>query len=251
MPEKHKCPSCKQDGGVLLFQHVTECDRCRLGRIVVTPFDRGDGVPRGCVGFIGYAYSDERDASIRAHAQRFANSGPESIVQKDANRVVISGYTINGPGSFTALDKRYKYFIAASLSVEPQEVLSRDPRVVGQIPEIWTGASGSQHWAEGHEVTMILSTRDVPRREDAAHLGRVPVRVRPRLQLQEPRRRRPAPPAAAEEVGGQAGGAQGDRRGRSLQAGHGPARRAPLTRVGALPFIGKVEKKCYTRLHKM
>lgn len=162
MPEKHKCPSCKQDGGVLLFQHVTECDRCRLGRIVVTPFDRGDGVPRGCVGFIGYAYSDERDASIRAHAQRFANSGPESIVQKDANRVVISGYTINGPGSFTALDKRYKYFIAASLSVEPQEVLSRDPRVVGQIPEIWTGASGSQHWAEGHEVTMILSTRDVP-----------------------------------------------------------------------------------------
>lgn len=160
--QKHMCPTCGQDGGVLLFQHVTPCDRCRLGRLTVVPFSREDGPPPGMVAFEVHYYKEDQQTLAREYVSRFANLGPGDVRPDGPNLVRIGRTLFKRPELFEKVDRSLVHFVGISVTRGAPAPDTRDPRVVGRIPDIWTGASGSQRWAEGRDVTMVLSTKDVP-----------------------------------------------------------------------------------------
>lgn len=160
MSGKHKCPACGQDGGVLLFQQVTECDACRQGRIVVAAFDP-KSPPEGLVGWHGFATDEGRDSSLLSY-QRKVTGRSVKDVREFSGHVEIGQTSFMPPSKLADGMASYPYVFGAFVSRGPITQPNRAPRVVGRIPDIWTGASGSQRWAEGREVTMILSVKDVP-----------------------------------------------------------------------------------------
>lgn len=161
MSQRYKCPSCGQDGGVLLFQQVTECDRCRQGHLVAVSFERS--WPPGSVGIMGYAHETDRSVALESWRQRALSMDPRELRAVDEKRVKIGGYVIHRPEMLDRLrEQGWAYYVALVLTHSPREQPARGPRVVGRVPDFWSGASGSQRWAEGRDVTMILSTKDVP-----------------------------------------------------------------------------------------